>query len=393
MKRLTFASTFALCLTGWLAVAKDGIKETAAYDATEQNAAILLQRPDFVATVNGKINNTNRCSHCDRTHTNWFLQVEPVAATELARGKEMLGRALKKYPTSVVTSNLDRVFFVRTLEMNSGGSSDSVAGTIGLRCLYLATQAWDADLAELVREAVFHHEFNHLLLRSYKARFSEQAWGKCNPDGFSYFGFGHDYDHEYSPLVTPQYLGDGFVSSYGRATCQEDVATYAMWLFTRSDWILQQTAPRVRAKCDMLVAFYGSIDPFFTFEHFRRNCQFTLASKDQETMKELASDISKSPRNAHVWQRRACFYKELGLYEEALADANKALSIHPQCGYGYAVRGSVYSYQGRVQEAIGDFNKALTSAEITNDMVWVAHVSNQLMRAQESLKAKSGIGK
>jgi hypothetical protein len=123
---------------------------------------------------------------------------------------------------------------------------------------------------DLFREAVFHHELCHLLLSANKKQFPREAWVRCNPEGFAYQ---KDMDRFASPNPCMQHLAEGFVCSYGKSHFEEDVCTYAMWLFARPDWVLEQAArhPRVQAKLDLLVAFYASLDPVFTREHFRRS--------------------------------------------------------------------------------------------------------------------------
>jgi len=272
MRILTVVSTLAIWSVCWFAVAGDSTKDATANTATRQDGRILFSKPDFVSTTNGQINIP--CVSCGHTHTDRFWRVESVDVDELAHGKEMLGRELSKYPISVITANVDRIYLLRKLANCANGEWVQQAGVCAHRSLYLAQQIGK----EWFHEAVVHHELCHLLQFSCKPRFPDEAWCKCNPEGFSYPG-SPPID---SPVLGEQYLKDGFVCSHGRSSWQEDVCTYAMWLFTRSDWMFKQASqyPRVKAKLDILVAFYGNIDPVFTVEYFRGNCQTQPPSGD-----------------------------------------------------------------------------------------------------------------
>lgn len=253
------AQLFALLLAlGCAALAR-------ADDDAKQGEMFLSQHPDFIVATSGETNVHHLCFRCEVIHTNRIFRLEAADAAAFARGRETVVRALARYPIRLVTAHVDRVYVARQLERKKGDSWVQEAGCSGLRSLYLAQSPAYGDR---FREAVFHHELCHLLLSANKKRFSRDAWIRCNPEGFVYQ---KDASRFSDPTPSGLHLADGFVCSYGKSHFEEDVCTYAMWLFVRPDWVLEQASmhPRVQAKLDILLAFYASMDPFFTMEQFR----------------------------------------------------------------------------------------------------------------------------
>ena len=248
-----------------LLVALGCVAPARADEASRQAEAFLLRNPDFIVAGSGVTNIQHLCFRCEVIHSNRVYRLEAATPAILAGGRETVVRALGRYPIGLVTAHVDRVYLAKHIEKKKGEAWIKEAGCCGLRSLYLAQCP---EYADLFREAVFHHELCHLLLSANKKQFSREAWIRCNPEGFAYQ---NDSTLFSDPKPSPEHLADGFVCSYGKSHFEEDVCTYAMWLFARPDWVLEQAArhPRVRAKLDLLLAFYASLDPVFTREHFR----------------------------------------------------------------------------------------------------------------------------
>ena len=244
-----------------------GCAAAARADEASSPAEMFLRRhPDFIVTASGETNIHHLCFRCEVIHTNRVFRLEAADAAAFARGRAAVARALARYPGPLVAAHVDRVFVARRLDKKMGDAWVKEAGCSGLRSLYLAQLPAYGDL---FREAVFHHELCHLLMSANKKKFSREAWIRCNPEGFAYQ---MDSDLFTDPKPDDRYLEEGFLCSYGKSHIEEDVCTYAMWLFARPDWVLEQAArhPRVQAKLDLLLAFYAGLDPIFTPEHFRR---------------------------------------------------------------------------------------------------------------------------
>ena len=164
-----------------------------------------------------------------------------------------------------------------------------------------------------------------------------------------------------SPYLATNFLADGFVCSYGKVNPENDINTYAMWLFTRSDWMRRQAGhhPRMQRKLEVLMDFYGRLDPGFTRRFFRRNCRTALSADEQRRMEAATRAIAEEPAAAMRLGERACLCNNLELYPDAIQDAEAALRLDPDLGYGYYVRGWTYARTGRSNEALADFDRSI----------------------------------
>ena len=148
---------------------------------------------------------------------------------------------------------------------------------------------------------------------------------------------------------------------YGRDTLENDINTYAMWLFTRTDWLLEQASqhPRVQQKVEVLMDFYGRLDPGFTREFFRRRCQTSLSAAERQQVEAITQAIAADASNCDLYGKCACLYNNLELYPDAIQDAEAALRINPQFACGYYVRGWARARIGMPKKAVEDFTRAI----------------------------------
>ena len=336
-----------------------------------EDARGLLQRPGFVCTdPSGETSVCARLvSFCGHEHKPVFtLRFKPVDEEQLARGRDMLDVALAKYPLQLLSSHLERVNFVgftSLLVFPQGQSNNAVlaGGTYGDRTLYVSLETRPGrPYISRDAETIFHHELSSLLVGEHPDLFDDKAWLAANPPDFKY-----DDDLKRGPELSTNYLAEGFASQYGMSTLENDINTYAQGLFTRSDWLLPQAAahPHVQQKLDVLLDFYGRLDPGFTREFFRRHCRTTLTAAEQQQVAEFTQAIA-TEATKRTYSRRATLYNNLKLYPEAILDAETALGIDPQYGRGYYVRGYARWRTGALEEALADFARA-----IELDPAWV----------------------
>lgn len=133
--------------------------------------------------------------------------------------------AFTKYPPSFIkTAGIERVYFVKDLQMNTGFN---VGGAAVDRTFFVDVADY-ADGPDMVfdSEHIIHHELNHLMLNQFGSTLIEQRWLALNPAGFTY-GVGWD---------TPDYglNPPGFVRDYSRYSYAEDLAEVAGLLFADS---------------------------------------------------------------------------------------------------------------------------------------------------------------
>lgn len=345
----------------------------------------LLQRPDFVRTGAGEtsihVRVVSFCGHVHEKDNPW--RFDPLDEAGLARGRNMLESALAKYPRELLAAHLECVHLLRSLQRPAQGEWEDAAGTYGMKTVYtrLYETAGPAGWSRF-SEAVFHHELSSILVGQHPEGFDVKAWRAANPPGFKYV-----HKMEGSPQLATNHLAEGFVCGYGMMNEENDINTYAMWLFTRSDWLLAQAArhPRVQRKVDLLIEFYGQLDPSFTREFFIRRCRPVLSEEDRRKLEALGTALAADASNCKLYGQRARLYNNLEMFPDAIADAETALGIDPEFAYGYFVRGWARSRIGLPEEAAGDFTRA-----IALDPSWTAsyreraHVYHSLGRNDEA---------
>lgn len=322
----------------------------------------LLERPDFVRTGAGEATFSARavsfCGHVHKRVVTWSLA--PLDDAGRQRGRPILERALAKYPLEFLAPRLDSVCLVppQSLKQRRDEKWDPpAAGTYGERSVYLSLQpAARRQGGARFTEAVFHHELSSLLVGRHPEDFDAPAWRAANPPGFEYTRPAHA-----SPLASPRFLADGFVCSYGQSDLENDINTYAMWLFTRADWLFAQAEihPRVRRKLEILLAFYERQHPAFTRDFFLRHCRTALDDEDQAQVDALTLAIAANPADPAPYARRACLFNNLELFPDAIQDADAALRFNPQHGYALYVRGWALVRLGHYAEAADDFTRSI----------------------------------
>lgn len=354
-----------------------------------QDARGLLQNPDFIRSASGETTLVARgvsfCGHIHLRTNQWSFTA--LAPEEMEQGRQLLERALSKYPLALLSNRLAHACLFRApglTQFRDGDWRKTAAGTYNLDSVYFGLQDGPRNRGggDRFSEAVFHHELSSLLVGHNPGLFRADAWRAANPPGFKYNDSGSG-----SPIATTRFLEDGFVCTYGMSDIENDINTYAMWLFTRADWLFAEAAqhPRVKKKVKILAQFYRKLDPVFTREFFLRHCQTVLDAEDQAQLAVLTQAIADAPADCAPYGQRARFYNNLGLLPEAIQDADHALRLDPRYAYGYFVRGWALSRSGLFQDAADDFTRA-----ISFDPSWIpayherAHAYDKLDRPADA---------
>jgi len=167
---------------------------------------------------------------------------------------------MKKYPPGFLNGRLDRVNLVRDLNVithRAGGFFNPLFPS-------------EITIARGQPGSIFHHELAHLLWSQSGTSEFEERWKQALPKGFSYplfLGLLSDKKGRYSGSGR-----DGFVSEYAERNFHEDFAETAEHLFDPNGWIWihAKRDPTIQRKLDLMIEFYGSLDPRFTRTYFRR---------------------------------------------------------------------------------------------------------------------------
>ncbi len=200
-------------------------------------------------------------------------EIKPSAVAvdkgEAFRSQICAEEALKRYPVELVKKNLKAVYFAK--ELNFYGVQ--FGGTNSQDTIYLANRGERQGFTGEYLVSAFHHEFSSILLRNYWDKFDEDAWFDANAPGVEYRDGGviAIRDGMSDTTFKAKYNVDGFLNEYGNASLEEDFNTFAEALFgsDRTFWTLVDRYPRLAKKKDLIVAFYGKLDPMFTENYFR----------------------------------------------------------------------------------------------------------------------------
>ena len=114
-------------------------------------------------------------------------------------------------------------------------------------------------------EDSFHHEFAHLLQRSYREQWEPKAWIDCNPRAFSYreeSGVEAVRSGKDSEEPTDEWNRQGFLCEYGASDAAEDFATIAADLLIGDDdfWKRADKFPALKAKINVAIGFYAKLE-------------------------------------------------------------------------------------------------------------------------------------
>ncbi len=206
---------------------------------------------------------------------NW--DKEPVCAealdlqdSEMKRSRQIAYRALGKYPRDLLDRNLNRVYFLSFIafyNMTYGGSNAADR-------IYLTNNGVGQNYSDKYIERLLHAELSSVLLRNYPGHLDLKAWKELTPKGFSYGRGGRNAlsSGTASEAQRENYYKNGFLSQYAQSSIENDFNAIAKHMFCPTDnWQqLLNTYPALRAKYEMVVAFYHELDPVFSKAYFSK---------------------------------------------------------------------------------------------------------------------------
>jgi len=199
-------------------------------------------------------------------------KAESLSESEMERSKRIIISALDKYPENFLENNLENVYALKSMNfygVNYGGtnSTDSV---------YLVNDGENMGYSDIIVEKAFHHEFSSILYRNYGDTFKEPEWRQVNPEGFEYFdeatgGSGAIREGKSSQEFDPEAHNMGFLYEYAQSTMENDINSFAENIFMEDDsfFATAESYEKLKAKLDLIVEFYNTLDKTFTMEYFK----------------------------------------------------------------------------------------------------------------------------
>ena len=199
-------------------------------------------------------------------------KAESLSESEIERSRSIIISALDKYPIEVLKDDLKSVYILKS--MNFFGVD--YGGTNSNDCVYVTNSGEDMGYSDIYIEETFHHEFSSVLLRKYKQLFDESGWRQINPDGFEYFdevtgGSGAIREGKASKEFDPEFHEMGFLYEYAGSTSENDFNSFAENIFMGDESFFKTVEgyEKLKAKLDLIIRFYNTINPRFTIEYFK----------------------------------------------------------------------------------------------------------------------------
>src|SRR5215218_7736508 len=90
-------------------------------------------------------------------------QGESLAKEEIHRSRLIIARSLKKYPVSVLSTNLSGIYVLKSLKFYDVG----YGGTNSTDDVYITNNGIAMGYTDAYVEQTFHHEFSSILFRNY----------------------------------------------------------------------------------------------------------------------------------------------------------------------------------------------------------------------------------
>lgn len=204
-------------------------------------------------------------------------QIEPIKGeavrlpdTEVKRATADVLEALSRYPEAVLKKNLKAVYVAQEIKFYGlpyGATNSNDA-------LYLSDKGVCWGFTDQYLRGSVHHEFSSILLRNFPKNLDQKKWSKTLPADFHYRGDGTQSVREgtASTIYTEAYFKQGFLCEYATSSQEEDFNMLAEGLFTGKPefWDGYDNHKLLKAKVDLVIAFYHAVDPSFTLEFFRR---------------------------------------------------------------------------------------------------------------------------
>ncbi len=177
-----------------------------------------------------------------------------LAETEHERCREIVSRALGKYPAGLLEATLKKVYCLGRLEYSgvaAGGTRSRSAIYVVCKPAYSATDV----------EGILHAEYSSILFQKFAKHFDREAWQRLNPPDFSYLGGGARAVRagQASRRFDSSLHEQGFIHEYAQASIEEDFNSHAARLFKGEAkyWEAVERHPKLQAKAGLVMDFYA----------------------------------------------------------------------------------------------------------------------------------------
>lgn len=189
----------------------------------------------------------------------------PLLDTEVRRFRDIVGRAMAKYPPALLDSTLKALYGLGHLEYHGVFTG----GTRSTDAIYIVCKPRYTD--EEV-ERLIHAEYSSVLFQKFAGKFDAAAWQRQKAKGANYFGSGVAAVKagKTSGEMKPELNEQGFLHEYAQASIEEDFNSHANRIFMgdAAYWQTVDKHPRLKAKAVLTMIFFSKLDASFTGEFF-----------------------------------------------------------------------------------------------------------------------------
>ena len=188
-------------------------------------------------------------------------------SSEMERSITVLKKALDKYPVSLLTTNISRIYVLQSMEF----FGQRFGGTNSTDVVYIANNGvWMGYTDEFI-EMTFHHEFSSILLRNFPEFFDESEWTSVNSIPYGEGGVQALKDETDSVDFEPSLHERGFLHLYATSSMENDLNSFAENVFCPTDEFYDavKSFKTLTHKLALTLEFYARLDSSFTVEYFR----------------------------------------------------------------------------------------------------------------------------
>lgn len=233
---------------------------------------------------------------------------QPLLDTEVERFRRIVDRALAKYPKSLLERSLVKLYGLGHLEY----SGVVTGGTRSANAIYVVCKP-QANYTDEAVERIIHAEYSSVLFQKFAKDFDAEAWKKQNAEGATYLGSGVAAVKagKISARVTPELHEQGFISEYAQASIEEDFNSHVARLFIGDEayWQTIEKHPRLKAKAELVMAFYEKLDASMNRTSFARLRE--LASQLSLSRIFTDKEFEEEKMEAFQWSKHGAYYFQL----------------------------------------------------------------------------------
>ncbi|MCE3226797.1 MAG: hypothetical protein K0S32_1348 [Bacteroidetes bacterium] len=191
-----------------------------------------------------------------------------LSEKEFTRSKEVVTKALSKYPVDVIKTNLKAVYVLDSIIF----FGVPYGGTNSNNKIYLGNRGENKGYTDHYIEQAFHEEFSSILLRNKPLYLDKARWQSNNARSFTYGtgGVNAIKQNKDGLIFDSTFHKIGLLSEYSASDLENDFNSFARNLFEPKPGFreLLEKYEGIRNKRKLTIEFYHKINETFTEEFF-----------------------------------------------------------------------------------------------------------------------------